>query len=73
MNTTGHTDAPQYNRSRSALLTVNGAAAALAISRGTVYKLVREDRLASVRVGERLRFRPEAIDAYLDRKREAGP
>jgi excisionase family DNA binding protein len=52
---------------RSALLTVNMVAELLAISRDTVYRLVRQGDLVPCRVGERLRFRPEDVDAYLER------
>jgi excisionase family DNA binding protein len=49
------------------LLTVNDVALTLAISRDSVYRLVRQGALNPVRVGERLRFRQSDIDAYLDR------
>jgi excisionase family DNA binding protein len=60
-----HYDAPPTER----LLTVNEIADRLAISRDTVYRLVRSGDLHTVRVGERLRFRPPEIDAYLERNR----
>jgi putative molybdopterin biosynthesis protein len=50
-----------------ALLTVNGAAAYPSVSRWTVYKLVRRGDLRALRVGERLRFRVEELDRYLER------
>ena len=53
--------------SRTALLTVNEAAAYLASSRWTVYRLVRRGELRALRVGDRLRFRLEELDAYLER------
>lgn len=49
------------------LLTVNDVTRLLVISRDSVYRLVRSGALKPVRVGERLRFRPEDIDAYLQR------
>jgi excisionase family DNA binding protein len=49
-------------------LTVNQLAGRLAISRDTVYRLVRAGKLPTVRVGERIRFRSEDVDAYLDRE-----
>ena len=49
------------------LMTVNGVAQALAISRDSVYRLVRSGDLRAVRVGERLRFRPVDVEAYLER------
>jgi excisionase family DNA binding protein len=48
-------------------MTVNQVAEMLAVSRDTVYRLVRSGALPTVKVGERLMFRPEAIAAYLDR------
>jgi excisionase family DNA binding protein len=60
-------EATSYAEPRPALLTVNEVARVLAISRDSVYRLVRSGALPSVRVGERLRFRPEQIEAYLDR------
>jgi excisionase family DNA binding protein len=59
-----------YGSPRSAperLLTINELSDRLAISRDTVYRLVRSGALPSVRVGERLRFRPTDVDAYLER------
>jgi excisionase family DNA binding protein len=59
-----------YAPARTPLLRVNEVAALLAIGRRTVYTLVHAGELPAVRVGERLRFRPEEIDAYLDARRE---
>ncbi|MGE5274419.1 MAG: helix-turn-helix domain-containing protein [Verrucomicrobiota bacterium] len=52
------------------LLTINDVARQLAISRDSVYRLVRSGALAPLRVGERLRFRPSDIEAYLARREE---
>ena len=52
---------------RPALLTVNDLAQFLAVSRGTVYRLVRKGDLVPCYVGEGLRFRPEDIEQYLSR------
>jgi excisionase family DNA binding protein len=69
----GTHDVTAYPAARS-LLTVNAAADLLAISRRTIYRLVSTGDLRAVHVGERMRFRPEEIDAYLERNREAaGP
>jgi excisionase family DNA binding protein len=52
------------------LLNVDQVAEQLGISRGTVYRrFVREGEIPSYRVGERLRFRQDEIDAYLERSR----
>ena len=45
--------------------TVNETAELLRIDRATVYRLEREGRLRSVRVGKRRRYRLEEIDRYL--------
>lgn len=52
------------------LLTVNDVARLLVVSRPTVYALLRKGELRSLRVGERLRFRPDDIDAYLESRRQ---
>jgi excisionase family DNA binding protein len=52
---------------RPALLTVNEAAAYLAVSRWTIYKLVRDGDVRALRVGERLRFRVSDLDEYASR------
>jgi excisionase family DNA binding protein len=60
-------------RRGSDLLSVNELARHLGISKWTVYRLVRSREIRSVRVGERIRFRPEDVEAYLEaRKVEAG-
>jgi excisionase family DNA binding protein len=55
------------------LLTINDVADRLAISRDTVYRLVRSGALTPLRVGERLRFRVGDLEDYLERGREQGP
>jgi excisionase family DNA binding protein len=50
-----------------ALLTVNEAAAYLAVSRWTIYKLVRDGDVRALRVGERMRFRVADLDEYAAR------
>ena len=70
----GH-HAPQYGRRPTAplpLWTIDDVAQRLAISRDGVYRLVRAGALSPSRVGERLRFRPEEIEDYLERRRENG-
>lgn len=65
MNT--HSDTQQEGQFPRPLFDINAAAVYLDVSRGTVYRLVREGEIATVRVGSRMRIRPEAIDAYLER------
>lgn len=51
------------------LYSVNDLAHVLRISRGLVYRLVRRGDLIPVQVGDRLRFRIDDVEAYLDRRR----
>ena len=60
-----------YAPGRSSLLTQADVADLLQVSRWTVTRLIRRGELRGVRVGERLRFRPADIDAYLERNQEA--
>jgi len=53
------------------LLTVPELARVLRIGRTSVYRLVKSGSIRPVVVGERLRFRPEDVEAYLER--ESGP
>lgn len=48
-----------------ALIDVDAAADRLGLSVSTVYRLSRRQTLPSVKVGERLLFEPEALDAYI--------
>jgi excisionase family DNA binding protein len=54
------------------LLTVDELRVLLRVSRSTLYELVRSGELRPIRVGERLRFEPDAVREYLDREREDG-
>ena len=49
------------------LLTVPELARVLRIGRTSVYRLVKSGSIHPVVVGERLRFRPEDVEAYLER------
>jgi excisionase family DNA binding protein len=60
------------NRYESQLLTVEEVATFLHLSRKTVREYVRERGLPCVRFGNRLRFRPDALRAWLERA-EGGP
>ena len=55
------------------VLGVNEAARVLGIERATLYRLLRAGGLESVRVGKRQTFRPEDLDAYLERGRATSP
>jgi excisionase family DNA binding protein len=52
------------------LLTIDATAAFLGISRRQVYTLLERGDLPHVRVGERTRFMPADLRAYLERHRE---
>ena len=51
------------------VLTIEELSAYLKIPRSTLYKLVREGRIPSQKVGRHWRFRKEAIDRWLDEMR----
>lgn len=48
------------------VLTIQELAVYLKISKSTIYKLVREGKIPSQKVGRHWRFRKEAIDRWLD-------
>jgi excisionase family DNA binding protein len=50
------------------LLTLTETAEVLAIPRTGIYRLVNAGELSPVRVGRRLRFRPEHLEEYLQRQ-----
>jgi excisionase family DNA binding protein len=52
------------------VLSVNETARVLDVERSTVYRLLRLGELQAVRVGKRWKFRPEDLDAYLERGRQ---
>ena len=63
-----------YDAGRSErLLTINDVAERFAISRDTVYRLIRSGEIVPLRVGERLRFRVSDLEDYLERDRDQGP
>jgi excisionase family DNA binding protein len=53
------------------LLTITAVCNLLAISKQTLYRLIRAGELKPTRVGDRLRFEPEDVRAYVERNREA--
>src|SRR6476660_5119749 len=50
---------------RRPLMALNDLCRHLGISRGTAYALVRDGGLPAVRIGERLRFRPQDVDRWI--------
>jgi excisionase family DNA binding protein len=55
------------------LLSINEVAAILGVSRASVYTLINAGELVPIRVGERARFDPIDVRAYLERHREGSP
>ena len=54
---------------RGEVLTIEELSAYLKISKSTLYKLVREGRIPSQKVGRHWRFRKKAIDRWLEETR----
>jgi len=61
------------NRTPGDILTIEELSVYLKISKSTLYKLVREDKIPSHKVGRHWRFRKETIDRWLDEKRIEEP
>ena len=55
------------------VLTIEELSAYLKIPKSTLYKLVREGKIPSQKVGRHWRFRKEAIDRWLDETRVEEP
>jgi excisionase family DNA binding protein len=55
------------------ILTIEELSVYLKISKSTLYKLLREGRIPSHKVGRHWRFRKETIDRWLDEKRIEEP
>ncbi len=55
------------------VLTIEELAAYLKISKSTLYKIVREGKIPSQKVGRHWRFRKKAIDHWLDETRATEP
>jgi excisionase family DNA binding protein len=56
-----------------AVMTIEELSAYLKIPKSTLYKLVREGKVPSQKVGRHWRFRKEAIDRWLDETRAEEP
>ncbi len=57
----------------SAVMTIEELSAYLKIPKSTLYKLVREGKVPSQKVGRHWRFRKEAIDRWLDETQAEEP
>lgn len=55
------------------VLTIEELAAYLKIPKSTLYKVVREGKIPSQKVGRHWRFRKEAIDRWLEETRSSEP
>jgi len=55
------------------VLTIEELAAYLKIPKSTLYKLVREGKIPSQKIGRHWRFRKEAIDRWLEATRVSEP
>lgn len=55
------------------VLTIEELAAYLKIPKSTLYKLVREGKIPSQKIGRHWRFRKGAIDNWLEEKRASDP
>ncbi len=49
------------------VFTVEEAAEQLKVSAATVYKMVRDEEINSIRVSKRIMFRPQDLDGYINR------
>ncbi|NOQ23475.1 MAG: helix-turn-helix domain-containing protein [Candidatus Aegiribacteria sp.] len=61
------------NKELSDILTIEELSIYLKIPKSTLYKLVREGKIPSQKVGRHWRFRKEAIDRWLDKTRFEEP
>lgn len=62
-----------YTPPPTALLSIRDVASVLGVHRNTVHRLIGTGQLQPIRVGRLARFRPEDVDAYLERNRETAP
>jgi excisionase family DNA binding protein len=63
----------EKSRSRDYVLNIEELAAYLKIPKSTLYKIVREGRIPSQKVGRHWRFRKGAIDRWLEETRVNEP
>jgi len=62
---------PDAARQPEGLLDVDGAARRLGLAVATVYKRAQRCELPSVKLGERVLFRPTDLDAYAEARRRS--
>ena len=54
------------------VLTIQQAAEMLAVSKSTLYRLINNGEIETIRIGSLQRIRPSALDRYLDRNERDG-
>jgi excisionase family DNA binding protein len=57
---------PGQEQNRPMLLTAQQVAAQLQLSEWSVYEAARNQRLRSIRIGRRVRFKPEDVAAFVE-------
>jgi excisionase family DNA binding protein len=60
----------KVNSMEKDVLTVQEVATYLRVTPDTVYRLARQEKLPSFKVGRHIRFRREAIEAYMSQESE---
>lgn len=63
----------EHDLSRSRLLSPADAASLLGVRRQRVYELVRREAIGTIRIGRLIRFKPDDLQAFLDRGGERRP
>lgn len=58
---------PPFSPAHESMLTVRKVAAALNVSRYSVYRLIEHGRLSSLRVGNAIRVAPDALREFMRR------
>ena len=61
------------NKSIGEVMTIEELAAYLKISKSTLYKLAREGKVPSNKIGRHWRFQKRSIDRWLERERAIVP
>lgn len=61
----------KVNSMKKDVLTVQEVATYLRVTPDTVYRLARQEKLPSFKVGRHIRFKREAIEAYMNQQSES--
>jgi excisionase family DNA binding protein len=54
------------------IMTIEETAKYLRIHRSTIYRLIKKNKIPSIKVGGRWRFRKDKIDSWLSRNESSG-